>query len=159
MIERRTRKLIAGLIMVFGAICAAVLGLGAGTAAAAPHNWEEVAQCESGGDWTTNTGNGFFGGLQFHPETWRSHGGEGLASEASKAEQILVAERVLKTQGPGAWPVCGQYLTLAEPGESESVWGSSDGTGSDETDVIARTALAGARELAAERASSLVSEG
>lgn len=159
MIERRTRKLTTGLIAVVGAVCAAVLGLGAGTAAAAPHNWEEVAQCESGGDWTTNTGNGFFGGLQFLPETWKSHGGTGLASEASKAEQILVAERVLKTQGPGAWPVCGQYLTLADPDQSESVWGSSAVTGSDETDVIARTALAGARELAAERATGQIDQG
>lgn len=151
MIERRTSKLTAGLIAVVGAMCAAVLGFGAGTASAAPHDWEEVAQCESGGDWSTNTGNGFFGGLQFLPETWKSHGGTGLASEASKAEQILVAERVLKTQGPGAWPVCGQYLTLAEPAPEESGPEGSEVTGSDQSTVIARAALVGARELAAQR--------
>ncbi|MFZ2175618.1 MAG: transglycosylase family protein [Rhodococcus sp. (in: high G+C Gram-positive bacteria)] len=105
-IERRA----LGWIATIGAVVAVPLGLSAGTASAAPHDWDGVAECESGGDWTTDTGNGFYGGLQFLPSTWEAHGGKGVPSEAGKAEQIRVAENVLKTQGPGAWPVCGQYL-------------------------------------------------
>ncbi|WP_424184087.1 transglycosylase family protein [Actinokineospora sp. G85] len=71
-------------------------------------NWDAVAQCESGGNWAINTGNGYSGGLQFHPNTWRANGGTGSAHNASRAEQIRVAENVLKTQGIGAWPVCGK---------------------------------------------------
>jgi nucleoid-associated protein YgaU len=80
-----------------------------GTAAAAPGvNWDAVAQCESGGNWAINTGNGFFGGLQFTLSTWRANGGVGNPANASRAEQITVAERVLRSQGIGAWPVCGR---------------------------------------------------
>lgn len=72
-------------------------------------NWDRVAQCESGGNWAINTGNGYSGGLQFAPGTWTSHGGREfapMAYQASREQQIIVAERVLATQGPGAWPVC-----------------------------------------------------
>lgn len=79
----------------------------ASNAHAAPASvWDKVAQCESGGNWSTNTGNGYFGGLQFSASTWRAYGGSGLASSASKGQQIAVAERVLAAQGWGAWPVC-----------------------------------------------------
>ena len=71
-------------------------------------NWNAVAQCESGGNWAINTGNGFYGGLQFNLATWHANGGAGLPSQASPAEQIRVAENVLRTQGIGAWPVCGR---------------------------------------------------
>ncbi|TQC43631.1 resuscitation-promoting factor [Rhodococcus sp. WS4] len=110
MITRTIRKRTLGWIALIGAVATALLALAAGIASAAPHDWDEVAECESGGDWTTDTGNGFYGGLQFTPETWKANGGTGDPSEASEAEQIRVAENVLKTQGPGAWPVCGQYL-------------------------------------------------
>lgn len=70
-------------------------------------NWDAVAACESGGNWGTATGNGFYGGLQFLPSTWRSNGGRGMPHQASRAEQIRVAENVRRTQGMGAWPVCG----------------------------------------------------
>ncbi|GAA4537237.1 transglycosylase family protein [Amycolatopsis samaneae] len=70
-------------------------------------NWDAIAQCESGGNWSTNTGNGFGGGLQFTPSTWKAYGGSGSAQNASREEQIAVAERVLQGQGIGAWPVCG----------------------------------------------------
>ena len=66
--------------------------------------------CESSGNWSINTGNGYYGGLQFSQSTWEANGGSGSASNASRDEQIRVAENVLATQGPGAWPVCGQYL-------------------------------------------------
>lgn len=70
-------------------------------------NWDRVAQCESGGNWHINTGNGFHGGLQFTLGTWHSNGGAGLPEKASREEQIRVANNALHTQGIGAWPVCG----------------------------------------------------
>ena len=70
-------------------------------------NWDAVAQCESGGNWSIATGNGFYGGLQFTLSTWQSNGGSGMPQNASRDEQIRVANNVLRTQGIGAWPVCG----------------------------------------------------
>ncbi len=73
-------------------------------------NWSAIAACESGGDWSANTGNGFYGGLQFTEQTWLAYGGGQYASSAnlaSPAQQIAVAQRVLAGQGIGAWPVCG----------------------------------------------------
>jgi LysM repeat protein len=79
----------------------------AGTANAADDStWDKLAQCESGGKWNINTGNGFSGGLQFTASTWKAYGGSGSAHTASREEQIAVAERVLAAQGWGAWPVC-----------------------------------------------------
>jgi resuscitation-promoting factor RpfE len=71
-------------------------------------NWDAIAQCESGGNWAINTGNGFSGGLQFNSGTWRANGGAGAAHTASREEQIRVAENVLHSQGIHAWPVCGR---------------------------------------------------
>lgn len=71
-------------------------------------NWDAVAKCESGGNWAINTGNSFHGGLQFALGTWRSNGGSGMPEQASREEQIRVAENVLHSQGIGAWPVCGR---------------------------------------------------
>jgi LysM repeat protein len=75
--------------------------------------WDKLAQCESSGNWAINTGNGFSGGLQFTPSTWRAFGGEGRAHDASRVEQIIVAERVLAKQGWGAWPACSRKLGLS----------------------------------------------
>ena len=83
--------------------------------AAAPASgsvWDRLAQCESGGNWGINTGNGYSGGLQFAPGTWRAHGGTGSAHNASRSEQIRVAERVRASQGWGAWPACSARLGL-----------------------------------------------
>jgi hypothetical protein len=74
-------------------------------------NWEAIAHCESGGNWSINTGNGYFGGLQFSRSTWRAYGGgkyADTANRASKSEQIRIAERVVQGQGIGAWPTCGR---------------------------------------------------
>ena len=74
-------------------------------------NWDAVAACESGGNWAINTGNGYHGGLQFAPGTWSGHGGGEFAptaDQATREQQIIVAERVLGTQGIGAWPTCGR---------------------------------------------------
>jgi hypothetical protein len=103
------------------AFTSAVIGGGsvalAGHAAAATDGeWDRVAHCESGGNWGINTGNGYQGGLQFASGTWAGHGGREFASSAhlaSKEQQIAVAERVLATQGRGAWPVCGRGLSHA----------------------------------------------
>ena len=81
----------------------------AATADADTVNWDAIAQCESGGNWRSNTGNGHFGGLQFKQATWTANGGVGSPANASRAEQIRVAENVLRTQGIGAWPKCGAY--------------------------------------------------
>src|SRR4051812_50198117 len=79
----------------------------AGNAEAAPSSvWDKVAQCESGGNWSTNTGNGYYGGLQFSPSTWRAYGGSGSAHNPSPAEQNAGAERGLAAPGWGAWPGC-----------------------------------------------------
>lgn len=71
-------------------------------------NWDAIAQCESGGNWSISTGNGYSGGLQFTASTWRANGGSGSAASASREEQIQVAENVLRSHGIGAWPVCGR---------------------------------------------------
>lgn len=67
-----------------------------------------VAQCESGGDWNINTGNGFYGGVQFTLQSWWGVGGRGFPHQASRLEQMYRAVRLLHTQGRGAWPVCGR---------------------------------------------------
>jgi resuscitation-promoting factor RpfA len=107
------------------AFTGAVLGGGsiamAGQAAAATDGeWDQVARCESGGNWGINTGNGFYGGVQFTASTWAGHGGGQYAPSAQLAtreQQIAVAERVLATQGRGAWPVCGGPLSSPTPRE------------------------------------------
>jgi len=111
MTHARRTALRAGTV----AVGATAIGIGllAGPAAAAEHDWTGVAQCESSGNWHINTGNGYYGGLQFSSATWLGHGGGEFASRAdlaSPAQQIAVAERVLLTQGVGAWPVCGKQL-------------------------------------------------
>lgn len=94
-------------LTVAGAVAVGASAAIAGTASAAPDDtWDELAQCESGGNWSTNTGNGYAGGLQFSPSTWKAYGGSGSASNASRSEQIAVAERVLADQGWNAWPSC-----------------------------------------------------
>ena len=74
--------------------------------------WDRLAQCESGGNWGISTGNGYSGGLQFAQGTWAANGGSGSAHNASRAEQIRVAERVRASQGWGAWPACSAKLGL-----------------------------------------------
>lgn len=74
--------------------------------------WDALASCESGGNWSANTGNGYSGGLQFSQSTWEAYGGSGSASSASREHQIAVAERVQAGQGWGAWPSCSAKLGL-----------------------------------------------
>ena len=84
--------------------------------AASSSTWNRIAACESGGNWHINTGNGYYGGLQFSAGTWSAHGGGRYASRADLAtreEQIVIAERVLRSQGWGAWPACSSRLGLS----------------------------------------------
>ena len=108
---RRTSRLLCGGALAAGL---AVGGVAlAAPASAATHDWSGVAQCESGGNWHINTGNGYYGGLQFSQSTWEAYGGTQYASRAdlaTPAQQIAVAERVLVGQGVGAWPTCGRHL-------------------------------------------------
>jgi resuscitation-promoting factor RpfA len=94
------------------------LALAGQAGAATDGEWDRVASCESGGNWAINTGNGYQGGLQFSPSTWSGHGGGDYAPAAhlaTKEEQIAVAERVLASQGKGAWPSCGGPLSGSTP--------------------------------------------
>ena len=106
-----------------GASAALTLSCGTGLAGAAPAEaatttvWDRVAKCESGGNWKINTGNGYYGGVQFAASTWKAYGGRTYADQAhqaTKAEQIAIARRVLAGQGAGAWPTCGRRAGLTK---------------------------------------------
>lgn len=104
-------------IALSGAAALAVGVISSPLASAAPNSdWDRLAQCESGGNWHINTGNGYYGGLQFSQGTWAAHGGTNYAPSADLAtrdQQIAVAEHVLATQGWGAWPACSSSLGLS----------------------------------------------
>jgi nucleoid-associated protein YgaU len=114
---------------------AAALGL-AGSASAAPDTtWDSVAQCESTGNWAINTGNGYYGGLQFTESTWNAYGGQQYASRAdlaSREEQIAVAEQTLAGQGWGAWACA--YAGGGEGSTSRSVAADSSSSDSSSSD-------------------------
>ena len=97
------------------------VAVGGSVALAAPAQastvWDAVAQCESGGNWSINTGNGYYGGLQFSASTWKAFGGHQYASNAhlaTKAQQIAIAQKTLAVQGPGAWPTCSKKAGLTK---------------------------------------------
>jgi len=131
---RKPNRLRAALIT--GVVVAApVAGLVTATTASAASvsTWDAVAQCESSGNWAANTGNGFYGGLQFTPSTWAAFGGTQYAASANQAtegQQIAVAENVLASQGPGAWPVCGPEAGLTAGGAAADVSTASGNSGS-----------------------------
>ena len=109
--SRLGRKLLR--LAIVGAVAVGTPIAVAGTAdAATSSTWDKLAKCESGGNWKINTGNGYYGGLQFSPRTWRAHGGKGMPHQASKGQQIQVAERILANQGWKAWPSCSKKLGL-----------------------------------------------
>ncbi|WP_354639110.1 transglycosylase family protein [Kitasatospora camelliae] len=121
--SKRARRLIATTGVV--GIGLTIPALAAGSASAADvSTWDKVAQCESSGNWSINTGNGFYGGLQFTSSTWAAYGGHAYApqaNQATKAQQISVAEKVLASQGPGAWPVCSVKAGLTKGGAPAQV--------------------------------------
>ncbi len=98
---------------IVGGFIAATLGPATAEAGAAPApNWDAIAQCESGGNWHANTGNGEYGGLQFKPATWAAYGGVGNPAAASRDQQIAVANRLFADQGVEPWPKCGTQSGL-----------------------------------------------
>ena len=106
------RNRIGGVAIAGSAIF--ISGVGLSAPAQARSVWDSVAACESGGNWASNTGNGYYGGLQFSSSTWKAYGGLGYVSRAhlaSKAAQIATAQRVQAAQGPGAWGTCGKRRT------------------------------------------------
>jgi LysM repeat protein len=108
---RQHARIALGIVAAGTAGAAAVLGPAGAAQAKSSVNWDAVAQCESGGNWSINTGNGYYGGLQFSRSTWTANGGgkyAPTANKASRSEQIKIAEKVLDGQGIGAWPVCGK---------------------------------------------------
>jgi nucleoid-associated protein YgaU len=116
--HRRPNKAtrVATLAGVTGVAIAAPLMAAGNASAATASEWDAVAQCEAGGNWSINTGNGYYGGLQFSTSTWAAYGGTAYAStadQASKSQQIAIGEKVLAGQGKGAWPTCGVGLSGA----------------------------------------------
>jgi hypothetical protein len=123
--SHRARNRIAGLTLAASATFVTMTSLSP-PAQATPSVWDRVAACESGGNWSINTGNGYYGGLQFSAQTWRGFGGTFYApsaNRAGKAAQIAIARRVLAAQGPRAWSVCSARagLTRANGGGAVAV--------------------------------------
>ena len=99
-------------LLAVGAACVPARQQAAQSSGGGGTVWDRLAQCESGGNWAINTGNGYSGGLQFLPSTWRAYGGQGQAHHASREAQIAVAERIRDDVGYGAWPACSRKLGL-----------------------------------------------
>src|SRR3954466_1000646 len=108
----QTARIVARSTAGATAFALPIVGITAPAAQAATEDqWDNVARCESGGNWHINTGNGYYGGLQFNRSTWKAYGGTRYAStadRASRSQQIAIAQKVLGGQGIGAWPVCGK---------------------------------------------------
>lgn len=110
----RSSRLLARTVIVAAALVTPLV-LAAPAQAASDATWNRIAACESGGNWTINTGNGYYGGLQFSRSTWNGFGGKAYAATADKAtrtQQIRIAEKVLAGQGWGAWPTCSRRAGL-----------------------------------------------
>ncbi|MGY0064458.1 transglycosylase family protein [Streptomyces sp. LZ34] len=122
----------ASLAFTAGGAGVALPLIGVGQAnAASVDTWDKVAECESTDNWSINTGNGYYGGLQFSQSTWEAFGGTSFAPRAdlaSKDQQIAIAEKVLDAQGPGAWPVCSVKAGLTRGGQPADVSTGSSGT-------------------------------
>lgn len=117
--KKNRRAALAATAGVSTVAAALTLGGGSPASAATTTTWDKVAECESSGRWNLHTGNGYYGGLQFSQSTWTAYrlsGYPARADQATKAQQITVAERVLRAQGPGAWPTCGPRAGLSRSG-------------------------------------------
>jgi nucleoid-associated protein YgaU len=104
-------RLLTGALLAGAAGGALLLGTAGSASAASPVNWDAIAKCESGGNWHINTGNGYYGGLQFNQGTWAGNGGKAYAPRAdlaSRSQQIAVAEHLYARRGLSPWPVCGK---------------------------------------------------
>ena len=117
---RRSKRYVGGLVATGIATVAGAVLVPTAANAAPESTWDALAQCESGGNWSINTGNGYYGGLQFSQSTWEAFGGSGNPANASKAEQIRVAENTLAGQGWGAWPSCSAQIGASGSAEPSS---------------------------------------
>lgn len=106
----KTSRLLARIGSIAVAVTVPLVFAAPAQAGPSPQDrWDIVAQCESSGNWSINTGNGYYGGLQFAPGTWQSYGGgayAATANHATRSQQIAIAEKVLRAQGWKAWPTC-----------------------------------------------------
>ena len=142
----RTRSLGLAAAPIVAAVPLAVAPSAA--QAATTRTWDRLAACESGGRWHINTGNGYYGGLQFSAGTWRAYGGSRYAARAdlaSKSQQIAVAERLLDARGWAPWPVCSRRLGL----DASDAAGSPAGVAAVQRAVDARASRSGARRAVA----------
>ncbi|MET9698298.1 transglycosylase family protein [Streptomyces sp. NPDC006529] len=133
--HRRPRQVPALVVTagVAGSALALPLFAASGANAAETTTWDRVAECESGGTWSADFGSGSYGGLQFTLEQWKSAGGLEFAARpdlASRSQQIAIAERVLASQGPQAWPLCGESSGLTRGGPAPTVDPGRAGSGS-----------------------------
>ncbi len=113
-VRKTTARIAAALTVPVAAVSLPLLAASPAQAAS-DETWNRLASCESGGNWAINTGNGYYGGLQFAQGTWEGYGGLAYASRADLAtreQQIVIAERTLAGQGWGAWPACSAMLGL-----------------------------------------------
>ncbi|MER6079370.1 transglycosylase family protein [Streptomyces sp. NPDC001833] len=154
--HRRPSKAVRAIAVagVTGVAVAAPLMAAGSASAATASEWDTVAQCESGGNWAINTGNGYYGGLQFSASTWAAYGGTqyaAQANQATKAQQIQIAEKVLAAQGKGAWPVCGTGLSGATYTGSSSSSSSSSSSGTSTRSTDSQAASRSAERPAAKK--------
>ncbi|RAJ44869.1 LysM domain-containing protein [Kitasatospora sp. SolWspMP-SS2h] len=143
--NRKRNRVRAAIVAGSAVAVLPVAGLVTATSASAADvsTWDKVAQCESTGNWSINTGNGFYGGLQFTSSTWAAFGGTAYApqaDQATKAQQIAVAEKVLASQGPGAWPVCSVQAGLTQGGAAAQVDTSSGSSTSSKSSATSDSA-------------------
>lgn len=133
----------ASLTVTAGGAGIALPLIGTGAAQAADvSTWNKVAACESTSRWDVNTGNGYYGGLQFAQSTWEAYGGPRYAARAdlaTKDQQIAVAEKVLDGQGPGAWPVCSVRAGLTRGGDTPDIRPAGTGRKTSVQDVQPQT--------------------
>ncbi|WP_406491890.1 LysM peptidoglycan-binding domain-containing protein [Streptomyces sp. NBC_01604] len=161
--KTRTTAVLAGAALL------APLGLLAATGNAAAADggvWDRIAQCESGGNWHINTGNGYYGGLQFSASTWRGYGGTAYAptaDQATRSQQITVATKVQQAQGWGAWPTCsaraGASGSAPAAPAAGSASGSESGSGSTSKSASGSAATDSAPSKAPERSTPSTSRG
>ncbi|WP_329342132.1 LysM peptidoglycan-binding domain-containing protein [Streptomyces sp. NBC_01352] len=161
--KTRTTAVLAGAALL------APLGLLAATGNAAAADggvWDRIAQCESGGNWHINTGNGYYGGLQFSASTWRGYGGTAYAptaDQATRSQQITVATKVQQAQGWGAWPTCsaraGASGSAPAAPAAGSASGSESGSGSTSKSASGSAATDSASSKAPERSTPSTSRG
>lgn len=151
--SNKTRN--AARLAVAGAVIATPIAIAA-PANASP-NWDQLANCESSGNWSANTGNGFSGGLQFTPSTWKAYGGGQYASnakDASREEQISVAEKVLQDQGTKAWPECSSKKSWSSSGSSDSEQSSTKASSKSSGSSSAQSSSGSSAQSSAREASS-----